>query len=249
MRRTAALVGLVLLVVAVSLAAVAVDPYTILIGNNTDQACAVYLHYRAGDAWETRGWWTIEARKIGTLATSTDTEFYVFIQTPNGYYGTGDKRVTVDPYTSIEGRTYAAELPFSQLAAQVRQDEKGGRFFYAELTAQTQLRREVIYRDVYLYHNGSGKSITMSVHFQSLEGAWETTAWQKIGAGELWLACRTREAEIYAADLDLFVQPPRNAEFKDVKKGLFTTKFYGHVLRTGSPYPPVYIDIVRIFGE
>jgi uncharacterized membrane protein len=226
-----------------------VEPYTILIGNNTDQACAVYLHYRSGDAWETRGWWTVDSRKIGTLTTSTDTELHVFIQTQNGYYGTGDKRVRVEPYATIEGRAYAAELPFSLVTAQVRQDEKGGRFFYAELTPQTQLRREVIYRDVYLHNNGSGKSITMSVHYQALEGAWETTAWQKVGAGELWLACRTREAKIYAADFDLFVQPQRNAEFKEVKKGLFTTKYYGQALRTGSPFPPVYIDIIPIFAE
>lgn len=133
--------------------------------------------------------------------------------------------------------------------AQVRQDEKGNRFSYAELTPQTQLRREAIGRDVCLFNNKTDSSVTMSVHYQNLEGAWETTDWQKIEPGHTWLACRARDGEIYAADLSLFIQPPQNAKIEEVKKGLFNTRFYGFTLRSGSPYPPVYIDIIPIFRD
>lgn len=248
MKRTAALVTFVF-AMAVSIPAETVESYTICIGNNTDQSCAVYLHSKNGDSWETKGWWTIEAKKIGTLVQSTDTEFYVFIQTQNGYFGTGDKRVKVDPYTIIEHVAYAAELPFTKVVTQVRQDEKGNRFSYAELTPQTQLRQEVIGRDVYLFNNKTNVSVTMSVHYQNLEGDWETTDWQKIEAGHTWLACRTREIEIYAAERNLFIQPPQNAKIKEVKKGLFNTKYYGFTLKSGSPYPPVYIDIIPLFKD
>ena len=248
MKRTAALVVFAA-VVALFLPAEPVESYTILIGNNTDQPCGVYLHSRNGDTWETKGWWTVEAKRIGTLAKSTDTEFFIFIQTQNGYYGTGDKRVKVDPYKAINGANYTAELPFSRIVAQVRMDEKGNRIFYAELTPQTQLRREVIYRDVYLLNNRSDTSVTMSVYYQNLEGTWETTDWEKIGPGQQWFACRTREAEVYSAERSLFVTPPKNATIKEVKKGLFTTKYYGAALKTGSPYFPVYIDIIPLFNE
>jgi uncharacterized membrane protein len=248
MRRTAGLIVFVA-VVALSLPAEQVESFTIVIGNNTDQPCGVYLHYRNGDTWETKGWWTIEARKITALAKSTDTEFFVFIQTQNGYYGTGDKRVKVDPYKTIDGANYAAELPFSRVVAQLRMDEKGNRISYAELMPQTQLRREVIYRDVYLLNNRSDTSVAMSVHYQSLEGTWETTDWEKIGPGQQWLACRTREAEVYAAERSLFVTSPKDAAIKEVKKGLFMTKYYGMTLKTGSPYYPVYIDVIPLFNE
>jgi uncharacterized membrane protein len=248
MRRTAALVVFVA-VAALSLPAEPVASFTIVIGNNTDQPCGVYLHYRNGDTWETKGWWTIEARKFTALAKSTDTEFFVFIQTQNGYYGTGDKRVKVDPYKVISGANYAAELPFSRVVPPLRTDEKGNRVAYAELTPQTQLRREVLYRDVYLLNNRSDTSVTMSVHYQNLEGSWETTDWERIGAGQQWLACRTREAEVYSAERSLFVTPPTGAAFKEVKKGLFTSKYYGFKLNTGSPYYPVYIDIIPLFNE
>jgi uncharacterized membrane protein len=248
MKLTAGMVMFVF-VLAISLPAEPVESYTILIGNNTDRPCAVYLHSKNGDVWETKGWWTIEAKKIGTLSKSTDSTFYVFIQTQNGYYGTGDKRVKVDPYTIIDRRTYDAELPFAAVTAQVRQDDKGNRFHYAELTPQTQLRREVIYRDVYLHNNRSDTSVTMSAHYENLEGAWETTDWEKIGPGERWFACRTRGTEVYSAERSLFVTPPKSATIKEVKKGLFTSKYYGMALKTGSPYPPVYIDIIPLFGE
>lgn len=239
---------LLLLVLVVSAAAEQVEPYTILIGNNTDQPCSLYLHYKSGDTWETKGWWTVESKKISNLATSTDTEYFIFIQTTNGYFGGGDKRVTVSPYTIIDHVVYDAELPFTRIVAQVRLDDKGNRFFYAELTPQTMLSREVVYRDVYLYNNSPDRTATMSVHFQKIDGEWGTTEWQKIESGHRWLACRTRGTAVYSAARG-FVTPPRDAEIMEVQSGLFKTKYYGLALRTGSPYPPVYIDILPIFND
>ncbi len=79
MKQTVALL-LLLLAAAVPGRGAGVESYTILIGNNTEKPCSVMLHFKNGDNWETKGWWTIEPKNIGTLAQSTDDEIYVFVQ-------------------------------------------------------------------------------------------------------------------------------------------------------------------------
>jgi uncharacterized membrane protein len=234
------------LIAAVSLQAAPVEAYTIIIGNSTDQACSVYLHYKDGDAWETKGWGTIEAKKYNLLAKSTDDEFFIFIQTKNGWFGAGDRTWKVSPYTVIEHVVYDAELPFTKIVAQVQKDAQGNRYAYAELTPQTQLSKEVVYRDVYLFNNDRTRALTMRAHYRDLDGNWQTTDWQKIEAGDKWLACRTRHTSVYLADKSLFFSPRSLTDIKEVQVGLFKAKFYGMALTTQSPWLPVYIDIIPL---
>lgn len=234
------------LVVAVSLCAVPVEAYTIIIGNSTDQACMVYLHYKNGDTWETKGWGTIEAKKYNLLAKSTDDEYYLFIQAKNGWFGADDRTVKVSPYAVIEHVVYDAELPFTKIVAQVQKDAQGNRYSYAELTPQTALSKDVVYHEVYLFNGDRTRSITMRAHYRDLDGNWQTTDWQKIDAGDTWLACRTRYTSVYLADKNLFIKPGNYTEIKEVLTGLFKTKFYGIALSTHSPWSPVYIDIIPL---